>query len=591
MSELDKVTMSSLTATNAINLIRTWSDLSPDRRRDLISALNTVSKAAGVPPELMILSPERLRGAVMTKSAAAWDVTIQRRTNALCLLRYVMRRLNLIEAKDAPLTPLWEDLAEKLDKHTRMSLIAFIRFCVVRDIPPVEVGDPVLCEFQTYLTSRTLSVVPRDIVTAARRAWNHTADSVPEWPNLKLNLNSQRDQLLLPFTEFMPSFQEAIVGFKERLAGQDEDTFFGRDHDEYSDDPFTQNADFKPNRPATVASKLQLLKVAANALYRSGHPLEEICTLENLINPPSRAEAILRQLLKNNQGKTSPNIAHVAELLRQIAKYHCLCPNEHIAKLAVWAKKLRTKKRKGITMRNRKLIGNVWTQARLGILYNLPKILISEATEADAGQRAVIAAQRAVMLEILTKFAPRLGTIINLRMMDHLIRPELKKGLITAIMIPDHETKNSRNLTYPVTEATAELLNLWITEFRPKISSSDNPYLFPGKDNGPMTLQGVRDSIKKITGERVGVALNPHIFRHLAAKTFLNAMPGAMDQVQQFLGHSLMSTSTRMYCDIEDHAATEIFDKILETARETLGVKNRKLKRRPKPKKSNRRES
>jgi integrase len=188
------------------------------------------------------------------------------------------------------------------------------------------------------------------------------------------------------------------------------------------------------------------------------------------------------------------------------------------------------------------------------------------------------------MLEILIKFAPRLATLINLRPQDHFIRPDPKKSLITAIIIPEHETKNSRSLTYPVKEGTAELLDLWITQFRPLIAPLRNPYLFPGKGDGPMTLQGVRDSIKRITEERIGVAMNPHLFRHFAAKMFLNAIPGSYEGVRQLLGHALASSATRMYCDTEDQAATEMFDKILETERAALGVKKRQKRRRPKTK-------
>jgi hypothetical protein len=83
--------------------------------------------------------------------------------------------------------------------------------------------------------------------------------------------------------------------------------------------------------------------------------------------------------------------------------------------------------------------------------------------------------------------------------------------------IPADHTKNSRELVYPISEVTVGRLGRWLQEFRSLGASQQNPYLFPGKGNGPMTWQGVRDSIKAITEERLGVAVNPYAFRHLAA--------------------------------------------------------------------------
>ena len=78
-------------------------------------------------------------------------------------------------------------------------------------------------------------------------------------------------------------------------------------------------------------------------------------------------------------------------------------------------------------------------------------------------------------------------------------------------------------------------------------------------------------------------ALGPYeVFQ--AAKMFLNAIPGSYEGVRQLLGHALASSATRMYCDTEDQAATEMFDKILETERAALGVKKRQKRRRPKTK-------
>jgi site-specific recombinase XerD len=101
-----------------------------------------------------------------------------------------------------------------------------------------------------------------------------------------------------------------------------------------------------------------------------------------------------------------------------------------------------------------------------------------------------------------------------------------------------------------------------------------------------MTRQGVRDTIKAITEERLGVAINPHAFRHLAARIFLDARPGAYESVKQLLGHADVNTTIRSYCGTEGEAAVKQFDEILEAHNKALGMKKAPRPRLQKARKS-----
>jgi integrase len=585
MTNVNKITKTVPSAAKAIELIENWHDVIPARKRDLISALNTVSKAAGLPPDLMILRPERLRELVLTKSAAGWDVSIDRRANALSLVRSILRRLDVIDSPVA-LTERWTCLSSMIERRTRPALVTFMRFCVLTGRVPDDVADPILEEFEHWLTSRTLSAAPRTIVTATRRAWNAAVDAVAEWPRAKLSMKSRRRQFLLPFDKFPQPFQMAAVQFRESLACKTADAIFIPNPERKTTLGGRPTSYYKQHRQSTIDSKVQLLKVSANALYRGGTALASIRSLESLVLPPAHPERILRQLIAENHGKITPTIAHVADLLRQVAKYHVDCSPDHIDLLAQWAKSIRPEKPKGMTTRNRKLLGNLWTDCRRRRLYYLPSALMEEALTSSSTPNAVVAARRAAIIELLNKFAPRLSNIINLRVEDHLTRPDPRRTLISEILIPAHETKNGRNLTYPVSAATAKILELWIHRFRPYAAENCNPYVFPGKGKGPMTLQGMRDSVKRITEERVGVAVNPHGFRHLAAKTYMNAVPGGLEGIRQLLGHADNSAATRMYSDWENEAATKHFDSILESDLDISGSSVTKQKKRPNTRKA-----
>jgi integrase len=424
-------------------------------------------------------------------------------------------------------------------------------------------------------------------VTAARRAWNKAAAEIADWPKTKLTTKSLRGQLLLPLTQFPESFQEDVSAYAEKLSGENADAYFGVDEDpETSDDAKAPPAS-KPLRPLTIESKIQRIKSAANALHRSGLPLAEIQVLADLVTPIARPKAILKQLFLENERKPSPTLGHVAESLRQIAKHHVGLQAQDVSRIAKWGKEFGVKY-KGMTTRNRKLLERVMTRDRRTTLYALPKVLLEEATEWGPCPRGALAAMRAAILVLLLKCPMRLGNVIGLRLDEHMVRPDPKTGLITAIIIPAVQTKNSRELVYPISEVTAGNLDRWLREFRPLGASPANPYLFPGKGDGPMTRQGVRDTIKAITEERLGVAINPHAFRHLAARIFLDARPGAYESVKQLLGHADVNTTIRSYCGTEGEAAMKQFDEILETDHQTLGMKKAPRPRLPKARKSER---
>lgn len=577
-----------VTAAMAIKLIGTWDDLSMGQRRDLLSAVNSVCRVASVPPEMLILTPARLRAPVLQHNAVAWDVTPTNRSNILWRMSVVMKRLNLTDPTKIALTAQWDGLKTLLDKRGQMSLAAFFRFCTLKGVAPVDVSDPHLEEFEIWLINRTLIAEPRPIVTAARRAWNKAAAEIADWPKTKLATKSLRSQLLLPLHQFPESFRADVSGYAEKLSGENAGAYFGCDEDaEVSDDGNAPPA-AKPLRPLTIESKLQRIKSAANALHRSGLPLAEIRQLADLVTPVSRPKAILKQLWEQNGKKPSPTLGHVAESLRQIAKYHTRLPANEVARIAKWGNEFGVTY-KGMTTRNRKLLEHVMTRDRRTTLYVLPKVLFAEATAWGPCPRGALAAMRATMLALLLKCPMRLGNIIGLRLDEHLIRPDPKTGLITAIIIPADQTKNSRELVYPISEVTAGLLDCWLRAFRPLGAAPGNPYLFPGKSNGPMTRQGVRDTIKAITEERLGVAINPHAFRHLAARMFLDALPGAYESVRQLLGHADVNTTIRSYCGTEGEAAMKQFDEILEADHQTLGMKKAPRPRLPTARKSDRR--
>jgi integrase len=63
--------------------------------------------------------------------------------------------------------------------------------------------------------------------------------------------------------------------------------------------------------------------------------------------------------------------------------------------------------------------------------------------------------------------------------------------------------------------------------------------------------------------EYLGFAINPHCYRHLAAKLYLTAHPGRYHDVQLLLGHRRIETTVQYYVDLQAEEVFRHFDTML----------------------------
>jgi len=66
--------------------------------------------------------------------------------------------------------------------------------------------------------------------------------------------------------------------------------------------------------------------------------------------------------------------------------------------------------------------------------------------------------------------------------------------------------------------------------------------------------------------------VNPHLFRHIAAKFHLEANPGEYEIVRRVLGHTDIKTTTDFYAGTEGAAAARHFDQTILGLRERTAM-------------------
>lgn len=566
-----------LAITEAVELVKTWFDLTDLRRRDLISALSRAADLMGLPPDAAGLTPALLRGSIFNKPAMAFGLTEGSMRNIRSALRAVMVRAGITDSTGTPLTPAWVDLLDRLPTKKRAGLVTFARYCCAKGIPPAGVDDDALVAFRRWLEDLTLSTRPAKLAGATRGHWNRCTKEIAGWPAAPLAVLKKPGAYILPLDAFPASFQAEVHAFGRRLGAN------------ILDDPFDAvegnlagscraAAPLKPCRPSTIETRLGHLRWAASAAVASGTPIAEITGLASLVTPLERVQQVLRFLYRRAGDKPSANGGHVAEALRMIAKHHAGLSDDEVGKIRKWAKTV-TLVYKGMTKKNAATMRLMMCPETEAKFLLLPASLMEAARrlQGEAPREASRLAMRASAIGLLTSAPIRSKNLTGLRLDEHLMRDNAR-GPITRIWVPIEETKNCNLLDLPVSPRTAALLEEWIRDFRPALAQPGSQFLFPGAKTAskPMTRQAMREAIVSTIRREIGVSLTTHQFRQLDALMYLRDYPGHYEDVRQLLGHKDIGTTINAYCGVESENAVQRFHDILEAKHKVMAPPSKK---------------
>ena len=552
-----------LSVADALRAVVGWSDLPPQQRRNAASALAKIVEQDGRPAGAIPLTPAVVRKAILVRSAGVLGVTVGRKYNIHSEIGQVMHRLGLIASK-TPLSLAWTALLAPLDRHERATLTALARWASAHQIAPADVDAAALAGLREHLETRTLTPRPSKVAGAARTAWNRYARTIADWPG----------QMLPDPRPVPPVLPAAFHADRDRFCARSQGGAIAKA-------TFQRPTPLPPGqaplqtlarglRASTIALHASYCDWAAYTLVATGFPAAAITSLAVLLD---NAGAIVGRLHQDAGEQPSARAMHVANMLRIIARYDANWSDQDMKWLKDMANLVKLPYR-SITEKNDRCARAALEPQRDEWLLALPAALMeaAHANRADDPKKAAGLAWRAVVIEILTVIPLRLGNIIGLRLDQHLYRPDPRRGRITALMIPPEQTKNSRPIQAPVSPTLAAMLDTWINQFRPLLADPACVYLFPGcgAANASLTPQAVRDAVKQVTGQSVGVVLSPHQFRHLAARRFLQDNDGQYEALSRILGHASAATSRRSYAPAEDTPSQQRYDDMIARKRARL---------------------
>jgi integrase len=536
-------------------------DLSPTRRRDMMSAVRRIAGLLGRGPETIPANLRSIRSALEQVHPAQQTPPLSPKT-------WINLRSNLLKAlhlTGAPATPRgsrlahpWEGLFAALpDAASRTGLSQFLRYLSAASAPPETISDATLVGFADHLRDTTLlrPARQRELIRTAAKAWNLAAVTIAGWPPHLLAVPSYRKPRQTLHLDQMPrSLRAEIEAYLQWTAGAD---------------PF--NAPPRPSRPLTQALERSNLQLAVSAWVHRGHPLEELQSLRDLVEPV-RVREILRHYITKpavagEAGKARPTAHAIAKLLLKIAHRWVKVGVDQMEALRTISRRLGPE-RSGLTVKNRDMLRQFDAPENVQLLLALPDTLMREAAALPKGSvHAAVLMQTAVVIEILLMAPIRSKNLAGLRFGHSLVRPGGKTGP-WHIRLEEAETKTSEPLEYPLPDRLSAMIDEYRRRYRPAlVNGTDAGYLLPSTMNDQKGQSTIALQTRKQIRKRTGLRMSLHQFRHLAAKILLDAAPGNYQAASHLLGHANPKTTVKMYTGLRTQAAARYFDDLVEKLR------------------------
>ena len=549
-----------------IERIAAEESLTPRQRQEIRSALRTVGRAIGRRLEEIPANPQQLRERLALLTPAMAGVSQGRWNNVVSLTRAALKLAGLTtipgRSTDPP-GPEWRNLFRHLnDRRVREGLSRFARYCTALDISPSEVTDEIAASFLAALESQGLIRNPRQVHRTMCVVWNRAAETIAAWPRSRLTVPQYRNTYSLPWSFFSSTLRNEIAAYLERLSGKD----------------LLAELDFRPLRPASIQSYDRLLRAFLSALVHRGRDPQSLQSLSAVVAVETVKDG-LRFFIDRAGGDKTKQAYNIARMLTALARHWVKVDKDHLEQLCAICRRL-DMNQKGLTPKNRDRLRQFDDPANVAALVGLPQRIAMQLSRRTNPSRAdALAMQKALAVELLLMVPMRIGNLASLDLERNILRTRGSRGVVH-LNIPAEEVKNGFAIEAELPPETVRLLDVYLERYRPLLLAHPSSWLFPGKSDRPKSRHGLGTQISAFLRRECGLQVNPHLFRHIAAKHYLDANPGAYGVIRLVHGHSSVDTTTRNYCGTETAAAMRHFDEhVLRLRAQALSAPERKPRR------------
>jgi integrase len=257
--------------------------------------------------------------------------------------------------------------------------------------------------------------------------------------------------------------------------------------------------------------------------------------------------------------------AEIAKLLAFVAKDYVGAPATDVDAIKGMAARLRGKRR-GLCQRVRQRLIPLKHEPNLAKLFLLPigltRSLSRKPSTSVADARLY---QCALALALLTVCPLRIGALCSIRLDRHLswsVAP-MKGDLI--IEFASGELKGDEAGSFPIPRDVAGLIRVYCERFRPLLTPRGSPFLFCGIfPERPRSKTGFSTQLSQLIFDRLGLWVNPHLYRHLVHLVVLRRFPAAYAMVARVLTHRSINTTIQNYSYLDGEISMRAYQHLVE---------------------------
>lgn len=444
---------------------------------------------------------------------------------------------------------VWLPLMEKLpNTRQRRGLSRFLNWCIKLGITPEAISQETFRDFHIYLTDQTIVVEPEVIYRDTTRLWNQASDNIGTWPQVRTSVPSRRRIISLGEPAFPDSFRADLDAWERRVSGKD-----------------LLNSDrvMKILRPATIRSNRATFVRCASILVHSGVSIGSIESLATLVQPDTY-QTILQDYLDRHDQQTTSGIQNVAKMLAGMASHWARVSEDDQARLDELSSRL-TIHTRGMSEKSKSRLRQFEDTDLLARLIDLPWVLRDEAARIANPKKAARRMRLAIIVGLCLSAPVRRRNIVELHLDRHLSIRRKGRQWDCHIHYSAGETKTKVDLDFSLNPKVTKLLIEYRDVYRPHLLVNEHDrWLFPGDRPGRhITPEALTDHLCKSLNKILGIQFNIHLFRHIAAKIYLERHPDDFVTVQQLLGHKQIQTTINFYCDFDRVKALSRYDAAL----------------------------
>jgi len=555
-----------------VMLVFDESNFSPNRRRDMMSAINRICQMAGCTPSHTKTDISTLRAMLVHIRPAAHGISAKTYSNIKSSFCAALVFTDIIESSGrgcARRHPAWVPYIAAIADNKRLAngLAAFTNWCALHQVLPDDVTDKSVQQFLVWLEKRTLHARPRDLVRRVPNLWNEAGAKLVIWPQTTLTrLSFKAPSRRLLWDQLPESLRSDVDVYLSRRANPDI----------FDDRP---NAPRRSLAPSTLRQQSEHLRLSVSVLVKSGIEVSSITSLANLIEVEA-FKTILRFYHKQANGEPNAFVIGLSKTLIQVAHYHCGAAGDETAKLKAIAAKLQPVAF-DLTEKNKALLRQLSSERLRTNLIFLPDLLLDKVVrdlERDRLQLVDAQVAIAVAVALIAPLRPQNLAALNWR--RHFNEPDGPRGRLL-MHIPAAETKGKkRELVFEIPHDVAKHLRWYRRRILPQTGADENGDLF-------VTYKGQKKCQETLTVQiivrierHVGIHMTPHQFRHFAADLYLEQNPENFETVRALLGHAYSKT-TQIYAGASNQRASKAYSKFVIEQRDVLKFKSGKRRAQP----------